>query len=456
MTVGVAAGIAFALAAVGCSQTADPTTEESNIDRSLTDFMESASEPYRGDTVKVLAISSAQATAMAEMAKDFEKITGINVDITTVAENDLVTKAQVTLSSNSPGFDVLQTLSFFVPSYAENEWLYSVDELEKNADITYTEVDEAAYAPAATAQLTYADELWARPMFVATQLFYYRTDIFEEADVDVPETIEELLAAAESIDSSETPAIAMRAGVGPTQNLFPWSAWLYNMGGGYFEAYDSETGEYSGPTLDQGESVEAAKVYAETLQDYGPDGALTWAVADVTRAFLSGQVAMIQEGSPFGGTLNDPEESGVAGKVGAFAMPAGEAGSYYPSAAQGWGVNRYSEHPEAAWLFTQWASDPSVLLESSLRTPFSAPPLVSVFDNEEFRAKYDFPGFLDSLETSLKGESSPIGGPYIPALQDWQAVGQQVSVDFNKVITKQISAEDGMKSANEILKSALK
>src|SRR5690625_802167 len=268
--------------------------------------MESASEPYRGDTVKVLAISSAQATAMAEMAKDFEKITGINVDITTVAENDLVTKAQVTLSSNSPGFDVLQTLSFFVPSYAENEWLYSVDELEKNADITYTEVDEAAYAPAATAQLTYADELWTRPMFVATQLFYYRTDIFEEADVDVPETIEELLAAAESIDSSETPAIAMRAGVGPTQNLLPWSAWLYNMGGGYFEAYDSETGEYSVPTLDQGESVEAAKVYAETLQDYGPDGALTWAVADVTRAFLSGQVAMIQEGSPFGGTLNDP------------------------------------------------------------------------------------------------------------------------------------------------------
>ncbi|MGV8970679.1 MAG: ABC transporter substrate-binding protein [Rhodoglobus sp.] len=426
------------------------------MSQEFSDFLATAAKPYAGTTVNVLAISSAQSAAMEAIKGEFEDVTGINVNVTSVAENDLVTKAQVTLSSGSPGFDVLQTLSFFVPSYAQNDWLLPVDELSNDTDITYPGLDTSAYAPSAVGQLTYADELWAMPMFVATQVFYYRTDIFKQYDVKVPTTMEELVKVIETIDSDEVPAIAMRAASGSTQNLFPWTSWLYNSGGSYYGKLDSETGQYSDPSLDSPEAVAAAELYAKMLQEHGPSGALNWTVADVTRAFLSGQVAMIQEGSPFGGTINDPAQSAVAGEVGAFAMPAGDAGSYYPSAAQGWGINRYSENAEASWLFSQWATDPGVLLEASLASQFPAPPLTTVFRNPDFRAKYDFPGFLDSLETSLSGETSPIGGSYIPALLDWQATGQQVSVEFNKVINGQEDAKDALTEANKYLESAIK
>ena len=332
--------------------------------------------------------------------------------------------------------------------------IIQVSELSEMESVTFPGLDAEAYAPAAVGQLTFADELWALPMFVATQVFYYRTDIFEKYDVEVPETMDELIEVIETIDSEEVPAIALRAASGSTQNLFPFTSWLYNMGGSYFDSMDPATGAYSGPALDSKEAAAAGDLYASVLREHGPSGALNWAVADVTRAFLSGQVAIIQEGSPFGGTINDPEQSAVAGKVGAFAMPAGDAGSFYPSAAQGWGINRYSENTEASWLFTQWATDPGVLLEASLRAQFPAPPLTSVFENADFREKYDFPGFLDSLETSLNGETSPIGGPYIPAILDWQATGQKISVEFNKVINGQIDASEAFSTSNGFLGQA--
>jgi ABC-type glycerol-3-phosphate transport system substrate-binding protein len=452
------ATLAVILAITGCGAAPEePSSDaETGAGTGVEEFLRDAAEPYAGQTIEVLAISSAQAAAMEAISAEFTKLTGINVNVTTVAENELVTRAQVTLSSESAGFDVLQTLSFFVPAYAANDWLIPVSELSSNyPDATYPDLDLSAYVPAAIDQLSYGDEVWSLPMFVATQVMYYQLDMFKENRITPPKTLDEFMEALEEIDSPDMPAFAARAGIGPSQNVYPWTSWLYNTGGRYFDGYDEATGAYSDPVLDSAEAAEAADLYAEALREYGPEGALSWVVSDVTRAFLAGQVAIIQEGSPFGGTINDPAQSAVAGNVGAFAMPTGPAGAYYPSSSQGWGVNRYGDNIEASWLFTQWATDPEVLLHASLESPFPAPPLLTVFENDEFREKYDFPGFLDALETSLSGEAAPVGDSYIPALNDWQSAGQQISVELNRVLNDQEDAAAAMRAANQVLKEAV-
>jgi len=458
--VAAASAAAVLVFIAACSSTSTPTSSSATAGQEMSSelkaFLTEASKPYKGQTVNVLAVSSVQSKVISDLKGEFTDATGINVKITSLAESDAIAKTQVTFSAQSPGFDVMQALSFFVPQYASNNWLVPVDELKKNSKVTYPGLSTDAYATSSVAQMSYASKLWAMPMFAATQVMYYRADVFQKYGVQVPKTMDELLNVIAKIDSPEVRGIALRTASGSTQNLFPFSSWLYNQGGSYYGKLDANTGKYSEPALDSPEAIKAAQMYAKVVQDHAPTGSLNWTFADVTRAFLAGQVAIMQEGSPFGGTLNDPAQSTVAGKVGAFAIPAGPAGSYFPSAAQGWAVSKYSARPEASWLFAQWATDPSVLLEASLKEQFPAPPLTSVFTNPDFIKKYDFPGFLDALKTSLDGKSSPIGGPYIPAVPNWAATGQPVSVDFNKIINGQSSAAAAFADANKALADGTK
>ena len=179
----------------------------------------------------------------------------------------------------------------------------------------------------------------AGPHRDVTQVIYYRTDLFQSVGLSPAEKLTDIADLCGSIDDSGEPAMAMRTAIGPTQMPFSFTAWLYNSGGTYFESYDAATNEYRDPALDSAAAADALELYTRIIQDHGPKGARNWQVSDITKAFLSGGVAMIQEGSPFGATINDPEASSVAGKVGAFAVPPGSAGQFAPSATQAWGIN---------------------------------------------------------------------------------------------------------------------
>lgn len=433
----------------GCGPSnSNASTSTSKTGTDLASFLARAGKPYKGINLNVLAISSAQAAAAQSVIADFTSATGINVSFTSLSENETITKAQITLSSHAPGFDILQAESFFIPLYAQNHWLEPIDHLMHDKALTYPGLRLSAYAPSALNQLTGQGNLYALPMFIATQVFYYRTDIFHQHGITPPTTFAQLQSVCQKINGKPLPAIALRSGIGPTENVFDWTAWLYAFGGRFFKSFDPTTGKYGPPDLDSPQAIQSAQFYASILQHYAPSGSLSWQVADVVRAFESGQVAMMQEGSPFGGTLNDPAQSRVAGKVGAFPIPAGPSGQFFPSAAQGWAINRYSRHPEAAWLFTQWATDPGTMLKACLVSPFSSPPIPAIFENPKFVKKYQFTGFLPSVNTSLKGKASPDQGSYIPGLVDWNSVGQAVSTYLNEIITGQVSAAKGMKAAN--------
>ena len=435
------------------STTAAASTPAAASTSSLSGFLKSAGKKYSGTSLNLLCVSSAQASAIQSIVSEFEDLTGIKVSFSMLANSAAITKTSVSLDAKSSAYDIYQIQSFYVPQYVAAGYFVSADELKAKSGVTYAGLDLTAYAPSSLSALTDAGHLVALPMFNATQVVFYRTDIFKSAKINgIPSTLQQLEQVCAQIHGAGHAAIALRTSIGSTENLFTWTAWLYNFGGGYYRSYDASTGKYSGPNLSAKESLAAGQLYIDVMRKYGPSGALNWGVSEVTKAFLSGQVAMIQEGSPFGGTINDPKTSAVAGKVGAFAIPPGPAGSYYPSAAQGWGVSSYSKNQEAAWLFSQWATAPETLLKATLAADFTAPPTNSAFSNSAFVKKYDFPGFLNSLKQSYgAAKSSPIGGSYIPSLSNWQAAGQQVSTYFNEAINNQRTLASAFTAADGTL-----
>lgn len=459
---GALAGGAVLAACGSSSKSAAPTSQAVKLppsadylSTSFAKFLAEAGKNYQGTELNILAVTSPQADAMNAILPTFTALTGIHVNLDTLSNTGNISRTAVTLSSKSSAYDLYQVQSFYVPQYANNRWLSSVEELSRNKKVTAPQFSLSAYEPASISQLKAFDKLWALPMFDATQVFYYQKDVFSKAGITkLPTSLTDLVSICKIINKKPVPAIAMRSAVGSTENLFCWTAWLYNYGGSYFQSYDRSTGRYGAPALTSPAAIAAAGLYATVLREYGVPGGLDWTVADVSRAFETGSVAMIQEGNTFAGTFDTPATSAVAGKVGAFAIPAGPKGSYYPGAAQGWAVSRYSSHADAAWLFAQWATNPEASLRGAIETKFPAPPVASALTSKQFKSEFPMPGFITADEQSLAGKSSPIGGPYIPGILNWDSVGHEVSISLNKIITGELSPEAGMNSANGALAGA--
>ena len=125
-------------------------------------------------------------------------------------------------------------------------------------------------------QLSVPDSSWQ-------QLLYYRKDIFDKAGITAPKTYDDIMAAAQKLDSPELAGLvaANKPGEAFTQQTFEHIA----QGNGCEMVNDS--GEI---TFDSPECVGALEFYRDMLRDYSVPGAQD--VDSVRAAYFSGNAAM--------------------------------------------------------------------------------------------------------------------------------------------------------------------
>jgi multiple sugar transport system substrate-binding protein len=176
-----------------------------------------------------------------------------------------------------------------------------------------------------------------------------------------------------------------------------------------------------------------------------PPGIETWGFPEVLAAWMSGQLAMIGgTWPPIGrwseGTtaeqLNWVPETQVAGKVGYSIMPMGHS---LHNSGFNLGVSADSKNKEAAYLFIQWATSPSVSLERvmlpyALRDPYR----LSHYASEEYRSRWANAGaYLDTLKAAAD-----------TALLDIIMPG---SAEYHTAIDQAVSAAQGGTSVEDAL-----
>lgn len=455
-----ATAVIVTLALTGCSAgglSSSQSSDAGDIGQSAEEFLAMRGEELGSSSISVLAGNSPQANSIQQMAGQFTDLTGIDVEFTVLDEQSMENRMAVALGSSSGGYDVVQLGSGLVPSYAERGWLEPLDELVDDEDTLVPGWSLEAFGEGTTALLTRDELLYGIPMFIGSQVFYYRTDLFEQAGIEEPpSTYEELISAAEAIDSPDVAGIALRTAPSASQLLFVWTAWLYAYGGSYYESYAD--GAYSGSALDSPEALAALTDYIDLVQNHAPAGATNWSVEDVSRAFLSGRAGIVQEGIVFGGSFNNPETSPVAGKIDTFTLPAGPAGAFVPYNTHGWAVASNSVQKDAAWLFTQWATLASTLTAASeTDANFASPPLPEVYESSEYKKRYGFgdyvPSVIETIDIANGGGVSPFEGDpnYFPGTTDWATVGQQIAQELSKAVTGQVTPETALTTAASFL-----
>jgi multiple sugar transport system substrate-binding protein len=250
-----------------------------------------------------------------------------------------------------------------------------------------------------------------------TIILYYRTDLFEDpANKDAFEAQygHELAAPKDWTEYDEIQAFFTEQGGGNTWGgasqrapgqVYGWFSEEFRNRGGRF--FDDETLD---ATLDSQAGIDTLTRMLESNKTM-PPGIETWGFVEVLTAWMGGQLAMVGgTWPPYGrwseGTtaeqLNWVPETQVQGKVGYSVMPMGHS---LHNAGFHLGVSPDSQNKEAAYLFIQWMTSPTislqrVMLPYALRDPYR----LSHYASEDYRGRWPNAGaYLDTLSAAADG-----------------------------------------------------
>lgn len=212
---------------------------------------------------------------------------------------------------------------------------------------------EHGFIEAATSPYRDDEEYWAVPLFGMVQMLWYRGDMFAEADLDTPETWEDLLAAAETLDTDDHNGIVLPAGQNQATDQVLYSFMITNGAADIFTGDDEID-------FDTPETVETHELYDELLQ-YSPTDSGNYAWGEPQTAFNSGSAAMTVEKGQYLGPFED--ETGLPpSELGCAPIPTPESGGqpgsvYYSNGAM---VLTDSEDRAAGSnAFFEWLVDPA-------------------------------------------------------------------------------------------------
>jgi len=284
----------------------------------------------------------------------FEEETGLTVEVTVYGEDQLSDQYNVRLNAGSDEIDVMMFRTLQEGElFSQNGWLSDLSAYAEEAE----EWDLSDFQEGPLEALTVDGSLVGIPAVTEREVLYYRTDLLAAAGLGVPETLEELEAAAAAIQDGNTD-VAGFVGRGATAQAVPtFASYLYGFGGDW-------TDDDGAAAIDSPEAVDAYEYYGGLLRDYGPEGATSFGWTEAMAVFSQGGAGFYTEADSLYLNATDPAKSAVADDVGFAVFPAGPAGAKpfnIPSYALG--ISEYSTNKDAAWRFIEYMTGADQVLE---------------------------------------------------------------------------------------------
>ncbi len=192
------------------------------------------------------------------------------------------------------------------------------------------------------------------PYSVAVASLYVNTELFEQNNVKVPETYDELLAAVDAFNAAGITPISLGE-----KDLWP-GLMIYGIhairmaGAEDFNAALNGTGSFNTPEL-----VEAAKRVQELAARGGfGSSAMGTSEDDAVAAFKQGRAAMMFMGSWLNGDC-EADDAAVKGKISVIKFPVIEGGKgtideFHGGSGETFLVSSSCEHPEEAAAVAQY------------------------------------------------------------------------------------------------------
>ena len=313
--------------------------------------------------------------------------------------NERLSLYQSLLAAKSNKVDIFQ-IDVVWPGILANYFL------DLNQFVAPDNVDD--YFPTLIANNTVDGKLVGIPWFVDAGLLYYRKDLLEKYQLKVPETWDDLEAAAKKVTAGESGIEGYvwqgKAYEGLTCNALEW---IDSNGGGTLL---DNAGQATFGNPQAAAAIDRAKGWIGTIS---PQGVLSYDEEAARGAFQSGK-AVFMRNWPYAWALLNAADSPVKDKVGVAPLPAGTGNGAKHAGAlggQSLAVSKFSANPKEAVDLVLYLTGKEEEKRRAVKGSFN-PSLKSVYDEPELKNDPFFSHFADILDGLASRPATVAGKKY--------------------------------------------
>jgi multiple sugar transport system substrate-binding protein len=307
------------------------------------------------ETLRVTLVNHVWTDIIKDKIPEFEKETGITIELAQFGEDQLSDQYNVKLNAGSDEIDVMMYRPLQEGKlFAKNGYLADLsDRVTENGDWDWSDYQEGPVD-----STSYDGQVVGVPIITEQEVLYYRKDLLKAAGLEVPTTMDELLAAAEQLKNDNPGVAGFVARTAKSAAVTQFSSFLYSYGGDFID-------EDGNASIDTPEAKAAFATYGKLINEFGPENVSTdmsW--PEAMAIFTQGNAAFYTEADSLYKNATDPANSKVSETVGFAPIPAGPDGSRaYNVPSWALGVNEASSQQDNAWKFIEWATSQEMTLE---------------------------------------------------------------------------------------------
>lgn len=411
-------------------------------------------------SIDVIMVNNPQMEDLEALTEEnFTADTGITVNFQVLPENDVRDSIQTDFTSQAGQYDVATISNYETPFFAANGWVTNLDSyVEEDAEFAQDDILE----PIADGLRGEDGSLYAQPFYGESSFLMYRTDVFTELGLTMPEnpTWDEVAALAAQIDGNvpsnpNMAGICLRGLAGWGQVFAPLTTVVNTFGGTWFD--EDFNAQVNAP-----EFVEATQFYVDLVTEHGEPDAATAGFTECLNATTQGGVAMWYDATSAAGSL-EADDSPVKGLMGYAPAPVRETD------ASGWlyswafAIQEASEQKDAAWEFISWASSQEyeeLVAEEFGWARVPAGKRQSTYDNPEYQeaaAAFYEPtvnAILSADPLSPGVQPRPAPGIQFVAIPEFSGMATEVSQGVSAAIAGQTTVQEALEAGQPLAQAA--
>jgi ABC-type glycerol-3-phosphate transport system substrate-binding protein len=323
--------------------------------------------------------------------------------------------------ASKPSYDLIIVDNPWMRDFVDGGFLAPLDDRIK-ADASY---DHQDFSKPLRDIAEVDGKTYGIPFYNYALALIYRKDLYQQAGLKPPTTLDELKANADKLNTGGRAGIAMQPQKG--YKVFEeWGNWLFGAGG----SIQDSSGKVS---LDSPQAREALTKYIELYKADAPKNSSNWAFDEAQRSVQADKAAQLISYNWTLPTLN--KEGKLKGKFGFAEVPGGKAilGAWY------WGIPANSATSDAAWSFVHWTTSKQHDKERVIAG--GAPIRNSVMDDTTVWQKGFGKDYYQTVKKILEDAAPLADGP------NAEEMINVVGAELNAAVVGQKSVDEAIKKA---------
>jgi multiple sugar transport system substrate-binding protein len=322
---------------------------------------------FDGNTINVLLSGHPIQGTIIGLLSEFKKLTGITVIVDVLPEEDFFQKLTIDFESGKGNIDVFMTSPLYQWQYAKAGWIEDLGPYIADPALT----DQDWYNPGDFFPIVWKASMWngtigsglgqgalySIPAWWEGCTLMYRKDLAAKYGFTQPTTWDDLYRQVSRIPKLSNGKLYGFIGRG----IRSWSQiHTYHMtmmashGAGDLDPLTGKAA-FNSPM-----GIEIGNFWVKMMQDAGSPKWPNYNWYEVAAEFQAGKYFAIMDANPFAIML-EAEGSPIRGKVGYLLPPPGSKGRQSFLWIWALGINSFSKHKAAGWLFIQWITSQHML-----------------------------------------------------------------------------------------------